>query len=1013
MAFKTTLYELDPATGDIRPEARKTLGDYLSRRTSKASTGEEKTSDASVPGTYTYNPPTINAFTISGNDGVISTTIIESNVNGQETFVEEQVDLERFGKSGDFDTDKFILNDLDSKHRHRLLKDVADGDGVTQSKNVLTQEVQKQVIANLSRNRFAAKREFTSDENSSKTTPMLGIGWNENSSKTVNDGKQSSIYDEMMKDAIRSLILITGETPLIPSTDTTSDAVLLPSFAQSSLTLVDTSLLHPTRVTDTDRLVINPEDAEKLEGQEDNTSSKYTRYSNGSLNSFLEPFGGVFPTSMIITALILLIVTLVAAAAVALVFGLLSRMQPRGKKEDKYPMGAERGVAFGSKLDNLDPGSLLDVICRFVGLTHTYTKYNGISFPEPLTYLQAALVGISTFVGVDVGTGAAGFAGQAASVILSLVGGPGYYVIMTRAVIRSIIALGEALIDIGQSNAVSDGIESVFAFLGKLRDSKIIRFVDTLARIGLVDQMKILTAPISAIMEPVSNSSNPTARVSRSRAYTNKRTLSTAHSEAANMTTQLLPKEFKFASIAYSHNSKKLVELPFFATTTETYVTAAQVKELEDKLEAEYVPFYFQDLRTNEILNFHAFIEDLSDSYSPSYTTVDGYGRMDPVSIYKGTTRSISLSFMVVATSPEDFDRMWYTINRFVMMVYPQWTTGEELTGGGTDSEYTFTQPFSQVIGASPMIRMRVGELIHSNYSRFNLARIFGLGGKSAEAKNNFVGKNDTATEESINNAIKTIEPPYFKMDTTGQTAITMFIKHVPNITLVRVEKGTDCKSYSGYPESIALFTTRTGLPETSTGTVISYEQDGVDNINVVVKLDTPFISSTSFKGKPTSFDVTHVVVSSNTIEVKSTAVPAPVPLDTTQLLDPLTNLFDNFGDSSSIISNGKSTNSIVRSFESAGGRGLAGFITSLGFEWYNDNTLWETEKQGSRAPMSCKVSIAFAPIHDIPMGLDVNGFPRAVPYPVGKTVRSTFFPELDDNDTNIVKPLLKKLREE
>jgi hypothetical protein len=91
---------------------------------------------------------------------------------------------------------------------------------------------------------------------------------------------------------------------------------------------------------------------------------------------------------------------------------------------------------------------------------------------------------------------------------------------------------------------------------------------------------------------------------------------------------------------------------------------------------------------------------------------------------------------------------------------------------------------------------------------------------------------------------------------------------------------------------------------------------------------------------------------------------------------------------------NNKGGNSIIRSFEDAGGRGLAGSIRSLSFDW--NEAPWETSA-GSRAPIWCKVSMQFNPIHDIPMGLDHEGMPRAVPYPVGETVRQTFFPELHE----------------
>ena len=128
---------------------------------------------------------------------------------------------------------------------------------------------------------------------------------------------------------------------------------------------------------------------------------------------------------------------------------------------------------------------------------------------------------------------------------------------------------------------------------------------------------------------------------------------------------------------------------------TSSRLEPSEVVEIEDRLESEYVPFYLQDLRTNEIFNFHAFLQDLQDGYTAEWSTVDSYGRMDPVQIYKGTKRAISFSFMLVATSPDDFDRMWWTINRLTMMVYPQWSAGEELKS--SDGSCTFRQPFSQI----------------------------------------------------------------------------------------------------------------------------------------------------------------------------------------------------------------------------------------------------------------------------------------------------------------------------
>jgi hypothetical protein len=75
--------------------------------------------------------------------------------------------------------------------------------------------------------------------------------------------------------------------------------------------------------------------------------------------------------------------------------------------------------------------------------------------------------------------------------------------------------------------------------------------------------------------------------------------------------------------------------------------------------------------------------------------------------------------------------------------------------------------------------------------------------------------------------------------------------------------------------------------------------------------------------------------------------------------------------------------NALVKSFKETGGKGLAGVIESLSFDWY-DRVLWETEIIGSKAPKMCKVSITFSPIHDISPGLDSNGYNRSAVYPVG-----------------------------
>jgi len=80
--------------------------------------------------------------------------------------------------------------------------------------------------------------------------------------------------------------------------------------------------------------------------------------------------------------------------------------------------------------------------------------------------------------------------------------------------------------------------------------------------------------------------------------------------------------------------------------------------------------------------------------------------------------------------------------------------------------------------------------------------------------------------------------------------------------------------------------------------------------------------------------------------------------------------------------------NAVIRSFESAGGQGVAGVITQLGFDW--NEAPWEIN-DGSRAPMWCKVTLGFTPIHDIPLGIDYQGGMRAPAYNVGAANHNLF----------------------
>ena len=66
----------------------------------------------------------------------------------------------------------------------------------------------------------------------------------------------------------------------------------------------------------------------------------------------------------------------------------------------------------------------------------------------------------------------------------------------------------------------------------------------------------------------------------------------------------------------------------------------------------------------------------------------------------------------------------------------------------------------------------------------------------------------------------------------------------------------------------------------------------------------------------------------------------------------------------------------------------MAGFIDNLQIDWQLGTYNWDITP-GSRAPMGCKITLGFNPIHDITPGIDADGFNRAPVYKVGNLSRS------------------------
>lgn len=392
------------------------------------------------------------------------------------------------------------------------------------------------------------------------------------------------------------------------------------------------------------------------------------------------------------------------------------------------------------------------------------------------------------------------------------------------------------------------------------------------------------------------------------------------------------------------------------------------VEKMEGALDAEYVPFYFQDLRTNEFLAFHAFLETLSESYAVNYNSVDGFGRIDSVKLYNKTDRSLSLSFTVASTSEQDFDDMYVKINKLVTLVYPQWTEGRKISrreGTTTDS---FTQPFSQLPGASPLIRLRIGDLIKGNYSKFAISRIFGFGGETKlQSETDSI---ETAPREAVQETATSSN--YIKAKQDLENFINGNYENLEGVDIHLRPGSYFIKKIAGTASAVAGAAAAVGLTEPENDPAILTINNPYDYSFTVkeTKEGTPDKINLNFKINDDNYETD--VHYSEILDFANDSIN--VSFIKESISEENRTKIDEFLD--------PAENPIIRSFQATAGKGLAGVITSLNIEWPNHT--WETT-WGSVAPKFCKITIAFAPVHDIPPGLDSDGFNRAPLYNTGR----------------------------
>jgi hypothetical protein len=700
------------------------------------------------------------------------------------------------------------------------------------------------------------------------------------------------------------------------------------------------------------------------------------KLSYGNTNSSLAMFDGLTSVSSITTTLLLIGTVSVSILGIsAIINGIkepeitsISNQPPNDRK--KF-LGSWRGK------DNQHLSTFLKVI--------------NINLP-PVTHKPAVALrkGLEVFFGQTAGLGntAAQAAGNVAAGIAATV--PqihGYYSTVLRAITRSLLALGYRVGDIAadQNSTVGDIRQAAdpLVLIKKLNSSPLMAFIHILLLIGdkalTQEENKILyggddstsdfISSIDSIKEtlteiPVELRSdgqstsqtilNPAVLIAKSRLSKapNDGRLSIANSTARSLF--YMPKDLAVGLNPESDSVRDAV------ATISKYNTVKReggkidkeiLAQMEKHLESDYMPFYFQDTRTNEVVSFHAFLEGITEDLTADYTESEGFGRLGKTYSYKNTYRNIGFSFTLLATSDEDFDVMWYKINRLAMLLYPQWSEGRRVTYQGR----SFIQPFSQVIAASPMVRLRLGDLWKTNYNKVSVARLFGLGTSS------------------------------FNMG-TGQQQQQRLID-----ARINTELSADHSLYTP-GEIVAFHGTNSHYPWVDGSNNVIGSTPVINSITVRIVADVP--------NQP-SFKIVEYQYPQPGVQTRPRfKVPASelqrIPAEVRRRLGAQSSQQTNTEtdkqqfDSESAVREFFSVenNPILRSFDSAMGTGIAGFVKSMRMG-YNHDKLWATHKLNSRAPMMVKIDMEFALIHDLQPGLSSDGFMSAPIWNVGGVMKN------------------------
>jgi len=113
----------------------------------------------------------------------------------------------------------------------------------------------------------------------------------------------------------------------------------------------------------------------------------------------------------------------------------------------------------------------------------------------------------------------------------------------------------------------------------------------------------------------------------------------------------------------------------------------------------------FQHVPSKTSVKFKAFITTFNETYSSDWAPETVYGRIDPIYLFKNTTRKISLAFKIPAETESEALENLGRVQKLVQFLYPNYTRLPDASGAQSGV-------FAQTISQSPMVRIGVMNLL-------------------------------------------------------------------------------------------------------------------------------------------------------------------------------------------------------------------------------------------------------------------------------------------------------------